>query len=184
MFAQVQVQQADAVAKGVGLGRKPAMVVVVVVVVAAHLTVNVGSGRLGVHEKRDNEAIKTQNFGKNEDKNHANKEFGLLGGAANAGVSNNSNGETYCVSESVATSHGERMWVHTSGQASQADGETSTQLDEASVEGKLLLESRGHEHRHDQAVNGNDTSHNDGNNVWPVRISGCNALKDSRAAYS
>ena len=45
--------------------------------------------------------------------------------------------------------------------------QTSTELDEASVESVVLLaEIVGNQDRHDETVDTNDTSHNDGDNVY------------------
>ena len=122
--------------------------------------------RLGVHEKRNNEAIETchvrrqclglclgrqcaltQNFSKNEDENHADKKTGLLGGSSDASIADDANGEA-------------------SSETGKADGETSAELDEASVQGQLLLEAVGDEDGNNEAVDTNDTSHDDRNNVW------------------
>jgi len=52
-----------------------------------------------------------------------------------------------------------------SGQTSQTDSETSTQLNEASVQRELLGQVIGDQDRHDQTVDTNDTSHDNGDNV-------------------
>lgn len=52
-----------------------------------------------------------------------------------------------------------------SGQTSQTDSKTGTQLDEAGVKGKLLGQVVGDQDRHDQTVDTNDTSHDNGDNV-------------------
>ena len=112
----------------------------------ARLAAGVERG-LGVHEKGNNETVKTQDFGENENQDHADEETGLLGSSADTSITDNANGET-------------------SGHTGQTDGETGTELDEASVEGKALSETVGDQDRDDQTVNTDDTSHNDGNNVW------------------
>lgn len=88
----------------------------------------------------------TEDFSENEDKNHADKESGLLSSTTDTSITDNTDGET-------------------GGKTSKTDGETSTELDETSVEGLLLAELVGDQHGNDETVNGNDTSHNDGNNV-------------------
>lgn len=90
---------------------------------------------------------RTQNFRENEDENHADEEARLLSSATDTGVTNNSDSET-------------------SSQTSKTDRETGTELDETGVKSIiLLLQFPGNEHRDDEAVNSNDTSHNDGHNV-------------------
>lgn len=91
----------------------------------------------------------TEDFGENENKNHADKETGLLGGTTDTGITDDTNGET-------------------SSKTSKTDRETSTELDESSIEGKLLRQAIGNENGNDKAVNTNDTSHDDGNNVCIV----------------
>lgn len=88
----------------------------------------------------------TQDFGKNENENHADEESGLLGSSSHTSVTDDANGET-------------------GSKTSETDRQTGTELNEAGVEGSLLLKIVGDQHRHDQAVNGNDTSHDDGDNV-------------------
>lgn len=53
-----------------------------------------------------------------------------------------------------------------SGKTSQTDSETSTQLDETSVQRKLLLKVVGDKDGHDETVDTDDTSHDNGDNVW------------------
>lgn len=52
-----------------------------------------------------------------------------------------------------------------SGQTSQTDGKTSTQLNETSVKRELLSQVVGDQDRHDQTVDTNNTSHDDGDDV-------------------
>jgi hypothetical protein len=52
-----------------------------------------------------------------------------------------------------------------SGKTSQTDSKTSTQLNETSVKRKLLLKVVGDKDGHDEAVDTNDTSHDNGDNV-------------------
>jgi hypothetical protein len=89
----------------------------------------------------------TKDFGENENKNHSDEESGLLSGTTDTGITNDTDGET-------------------SGETSKTDRETGTELDETSVQGLLLGKLVGDQDGNDETVNGNDTSHNDGNNVW------------------
>ena len=68
----------------------------------------------------------TQDFGENENKNHADEETGLLSGASDTSITDNTDSET-------------------SSETSKTDGQTSTELDETSVERKVLLEAIGDE---------------------------------------
>lgn len=90
---------------------------------------------------------RTQDFSENENKNHSDEESGLLSGTTDTSITNDTNSET-------------------GSETSKTDRETGTELDETGEEGKLLLEVVGDEDRDDETVNGNNTSHNDGNNVW------------------
>jgi hypothetical protein len=102
--------------------------------------------RLGVHEQGYDETVQTQDFGENENQNHSDEQTGLLSCASDTCVTDDTDGEA-------------------GSETSQADGQTSTELDEASVEGKLLLQAIGNEDGHDETIDTNDTSHNDGHNV-------------------
>ena len=53
----------------------------------------------------------------------------------------------------------------TSSKSGQADRKSGAELDESSIERELLLEPGGHENRHNETVDGDDTSHNDGNDI-------------------
>ena len=89
----------------------------------------------------------TQNFSENENQNHADEETRLLRSASHTGIAHDTNRETSC---------------HTS----ETDGQTSTELDEPRVEGiVLLLQVVGDQNGHDQSVDTDDTSHNDGDDV-------------------
>ena len=126
---------------------------------------------LGVHEKRDDQAVETwwrpcqhmypaqavgvcwvgvgltQNFGENENQDHADEKSWLLSSSTDTSVTDDTNGET-------------------GGQTSEADGETGTELDETSEETVvLLLKVVGNQDGDDEAVDTNDTSHNDGHDV-------------------
>lgn len=69
-----------------------------------------------------------------------------MGGAANTSVTDNADGEA-------------------GSKAGQTDGQTGAELEEGCVQGHDLAEAVGNENRHDETVDTNDTSHNDGNNV-------------------
>jgi hypothetical protein len=100
----------------------------------------------------------TEDFSENEDENHADEESGLLSGTTDTGVTNNTDGET-------------------SGKTSETDGETGTKLDETSEERGLLAKLVGNQDGNDETVNGNDTSHNDWNNVCRC-VSSCAVVGD------
>jgi len=103
-------------------------------------------GSLGVHEEGDDETIKTQDFSENEDQDHANEESGLLSGTTNTSITHNADSES-------------------SSKASQTNGKTCTKLDEGGVERKSLLEIVRDQDRNNQAVDTDNTGHNDGDNV-------------------
>jgi hypothetical protein len=103
--------------------------------------------RLGVHEQSDNETVKTQDFRENEDQNHADEQAGLLRSATDTSITNNTDGKA-------------------SSKTSQTDGKTRTELNETSVQSHVLLQIVGDEDRDDETVDTNDTSHNDGDNVY------------------
>jgi hypothetical protein len=100
----------------------------------------------------------TQHFGENENKNHADEETGLLCSATDTSITDDTNGKSCS-------------------ETSETDGETSTELNETSEERGLLLEVVGNQDRYDQAVNGNDTSHNDGNDVCVQLSASSNAVR-------
>lgn len=106
---------------------------------------------LGVHEQSNNKTVKTEDFSENENQNHSDEETGLLGSSSDTSITDNTNGET-------------------SGETSKTDGETSTELNEASEQGKILLETIGDKNRDDETVDTNNTSHNDGNNVLDDQV--------------
>ncbi len=66
----------------------------------------------------------------------------------------------------AAISREDKQLYIPSSETSQADTETGTQLDEAGIEGHLLLEVIRNEHGDDQTVDTDDTSHDNGDNVW------------------
>jgi hypothetical protein len=101
---------------------------------------------MSLRQQVDVVAVLTQDFGENENQNHANEQTGLLSGSTDTSITNNADGEA-------------------SSKTGETDGKTSTELDEAGVERKVLLQVVGDQDRHDETVDTNDTSHNDGNNV-------------------
>lgn len=120
-------------------------------------------GTLGVHEKGDNETVKTwnlgqraleykhcgrrtQDFSENKNQNHSDEQPGLLGSSSYTSVTDDTNGKT--------SSH-----------TRQTDGETGTELDEAGEERSLLLQAVGDQDRDDETVDTNNTGHDDGDNV-------------------
>lgn len=102
---------------------------------------------LGVHKESDDETVETQDFGENEDKNHADEKSRLLSGSSYTCITNDTNGET-------------------SSQTSQTHRKTRTELNKPRVERKLLGQPVGDQDGNDKAVDTNDTSHNDGDDVW------------------
>jgi hypothetical protein len=104
---------------------------------------------LGVHEQGNNESVKTQDFGENENENHSDEQPGLLGSSSYTSIAHDSNGET--------SSH-----------ARQTDGETGTELDEIGEKRRALFETVRNQDRHDETVDTNNTSHNDRNDVCDV----------------
>jgi hypothetical protein len=108
-----------------------------------------GSGFSGlrVHEQGDDESVKTQDFGENENENHSDEQPGLLSGSSDTSIADNSDGKS--------SSH-----------TRETDGETGTELNEAREEGGFLFQAVGDEHGNDETVNTDDTSHDDGNDVW------------------
>jgi hypothetical protein len=95
--------------------------------------------------------VRTQDFGENENQNHADEQPRLLRSSTDTSISHNSNGEA-------------------GSETSQTDSETSTELDETSEESVvILLETVGDQDGDDEAVDTDDTSHNDGDDVcWKV----------------
>jgi len=108
-------------------------------------------GTLGVHEQGNNETVKTQDFGENENQDHSDEQPGLLGGSSHTGVTDNTNGET--------SSH-----------TRKTNRETGTELDEAGEEGCLLLQTVGDQDGDDETVDTDNTSHDDGDNVLDDQV--------------
>ncbi len=89
----------------------------------------------------------TQNFGENENQDHADEKSWLLSSSSDTSVTHDTNGKS-------------------GSQTSETDSETGTELNEACEEGIiLLLQAVGNEDRDDETVDTNDTSHNDRNDV-------------------
>jgi len=114
-----------------------------------------------VHEHSDDKTVQTQDFSENENQDHANEESGLLSSTTDTSITNDTDGEA-------------------SSKTSQTDGQTGAKLYEAREKWCLLLEVVGDQHRDDEAVDTNDTSHNDWNDVLDNQIRsknthGCNA---------
>jgi hypothetical protein len=101
---------------------------------------------LRVHKQSNDKSIKTQDFGENENENHSDKQPGLLSSSTDTSITDNSDGET--------SSH-----------TGETDGETSTELNEVGEQRRVLLETVGDEDGHNEAVDTNDTSHDDRDNV-------------------
>jgi len=89
----------------------------------------------------------TQDFGENENQNHADEETRLLGSATDASIADDADGKA-------------------SSQTGETDGETGAELDEPLVERHDLLEAIGDKDGDDEAVDADDTSHDDGHDVY------------------
>ena len=100
-----------------------------------------------VHQKRNNKTVETQDFGENEDKNHADEQSWLLGCSSDACVANNANGKAGC-------------------ETGKTDRQAGTELYEACEEGSLLLEVVGDQDGDDEPVDTDDTSHDNGDDIW------------------
>lgn len=111
---------------------------------------DVGGG-LRVQQQGNNQAVQTQDFSENQDQDHTHEQSWLLSGASDTSVTNNTDGKA-------------------GSQTGQTNGQAGTQLDEAGVQGLLLFQRVGHQHGHHQAVNGNDTGHNDGHDVLDQQV--------------
>lgn len=109
------------------------------------LTGNVLGGTR-VQQQGNNQTVKTQDFGENENQNHTDKQSWLLSSTTDTSVTNNTNGET-------------------SSQTGQTNRETSTQLNETGVQGLLLFQTIRDQDGNDKTVNGDNTSHNNWDNV-------------------
>lgn len=101
------------------------------------------NSRVGVQDERDDESVKTKNFGENEDKDHADKQPGLLGRTPDTGITDDTDRKA-------------------GGETGETDRETGAELDEAGVEGHGGGEVTGDEDRDDETVDTDDTGHDDG----------------------
>lgn len=79
-------------------------------------TLAAGGRRLTGEDEGDDEAVESEGLCKNEDEDHDNKEFGLLGGSADARVTNNADTDA-------------------GGEAGEADRETGREVSETEVVG-------------------------------------------------
>lgn len=111
------------------------------------------NSRVGVQDERDDEPVKTKNFGENEDKDHPDKQPRLLGRTPDTRITDDTDGKA-------------------GGETGETDRETGAELDKAGVEGHGGGEVTGNEDRDDETVDTDDTSHNDRDGtlhheVWP-----------------
>lgn len=97
-------------------------------------------------QKRLDEIEHTKHLGEDEDQNHANEKPRLLSSTTHASITDDANCEA-------------------SGKTGQTDRQTSAKLDEAGVQRRVLTEVVGDQDRNDEAVDGNDTSHDDRDDV-------------------
>ena len=88
----------------------------------------------------------TKHLSKNENQNHAHEQTRLLCGTTHTRITDDTDGET-------------------GSETREADGETGAELDEAGEEGQLLRQVVGDQDADDKAVDGDDTSHDDWNDV-------------------
>lgn len=130
------------------------------------LALDVGAGAR-VHEQRDDQAVqtcklgqpspnatqasscaavRTQDLGENENEDHADEQSGLLRGTTDTSITDDTNRKA-------------------SGKTGETDREAGTELDEAGEERGFLAEVVGDQHADDQTVDGNDTSHDDGEDI-------------------
>jgi len=98
--------------------------------------------------------IHTQDFGENENQNHANEKPGLLSSAADTSITNDTNRET-------------------SGETRETHSKTSAELNETCEERvSILVKTVGDQDGNDEAVDTNDTSHNNGDDVCIAGMGG------------
>ena len=88
----------------------------------------------------------TKHFSKDENQNHADEQTGLLRSATHTCITNDPDCET-------------------GREPCEPDSQARTQLDEAGKQGGVLTQVVRDEHADHEPVDGNDTSHDDGNNV-------------------
>ena len=122
----------------------------IVLLFGARLTSNILSGS-GVQQQSNNQAVQTQDFGENQDQKHTDEQSWLLGVTSDTSVTDDTNGKT-------------------SSQTGQTDGQTCTQLDEPGIQGLGLLQGVSDQDRHDQTVNGDNTSQNDRNDTLEQQV--------------
>jgi len=96
-----------------------------------------------VHDQSDDKAVKTQDFGENENENHSDEESWLLSSTPDTSVTDDTNSKA-------------------GSKTCETNGETSTKLDEASSKRHMNAEVTSDEDGNDESVDGNDTSHDDG----------------------
>ena len=115
----------------------------------------------------------TQDFSENENQNHSNVESGLLSCSTDTSVTNDTNGKT--ARSTVSFNHIGKQPLREinlpSCHTSQTDRETSTELDKPCVQGNLLVQVVCDQDRNDQPIDTNDTSHDNGNNVYKQSVS-------------
>jgi len=106
-----------------------------------------GWALLGVEDERDNETVQTENFSKDKNQNHADKELWLLPGTTDTGITHDADGVTCC-------------------ETGDTDGEAGAKVNESFEEWVLgsFGETASNEHRDNEAVDGNDTSHDNRDN--------------------
>mmetsp|Transcript_4463 Transcript_4463/g.10595 ORF Transcript_4463/g.10595 Transcript_4463/m.10595 type:complete len:200 (+) Transcript_4463:87-686(+) len=97
------------------------------------------------HDQTDDQSVQAQGLGEDEDQDHADEESGLLGVGADAGVTDDADGEACC-------------------QGGHADSQTGTQVGVAGVLGVGgCLHLSVDDHSRDEAVDAQHTSHDNGN---------------------
>lgn len=119
---------------------------------------DVAASGLGVHDEGNDEAVKTQNFGENENEDHADEQPWLLSGSSDTSVTDDTDGKS-------------------SSEPSKTDGKTGAELDEPLVQWHNRIQVGGDEDSYDETVDSNDTSHDDGDDVLhhEVRSKNCHS---------
>jgi hypothetical protein len=102
--------------------------------------------RLAVHQQRDNQPIQPKHLSKDKDQNHPDKQSWLLSGTTHTSITDDSDGES-------------------GSETGQANRQARTELNEAGEEGLFLGEIVGDEHADDEAVDADDTCHDDWDDV-------------------
>jgi len=98
---------------------------------------------LGVHDEGNDKSVKTQDLSENEDQDHADEQTWLLSGSSYTCITDDTNSET-------------------GSKTRETDTKTCTKLHKAGVEGHVDSETTGNQDGYDESVNGNDTSHDNG----------------------